>query len=299
LDIEEWQAYATVEGVNAVPDELFLAHDGSLWGFGLDPLGNTTKELKEFHTKDYPLLSRYNEAADQFEFVRDRNGILNWQMAHTPLEMEEDQNNLFWMILKEGNRSVLYSFDPGTLQAQLRLALQSSIDNLAVAPDGSIWLTYNSQLIRYDPITGETYPYQEQIWPDDLEEVDPIGFQALYFDRQGRLWIEDRGWLDFSQPDQPVWHKIERSSVFIDLYDASLAYESPPKFSRVWMRPWGAYQSSNGLLWFQSTVGMVRFDPEKDEWCHFTTEFGPIAEDSDHNLWLAADGYLYKLRLMP
>ncbi|MFZ6029390.1 MAG: hypothetical protein ACOYYS_16890, partial [Chloroflexota bacterium] len=64
-----------------------------------------------------------------------------------------------------------------------------------------------------------------------------------------------------------------------------------------WKAPQILIESSDHRLWFQSDNGMTWLDPEKGEWCWFTTEQSNIVEDSYHNLWMVADNKLYKLDL--
>jgi hypothetical protein len=105
-------------------------------------------------------------------------------------------------------------------------------------------------------------------------------------DHSGRLWLDDHAWMN----SDGVWYDVVRSPVFItDKSDAGPNY--------VWDFPKVVFESSDGRLWFRSMNGMVSLNPEKGEWCWFTTEQSNIVEDSDHNLWMVADNKLYKLEL--
>jgi streptogramin lyase len=298
-DSGEWTSYTTIDGLEARPGGFCLSRNGTLWG-----LDFKTEALR----LETPLWSHYNEATGQFEFVRDQQGILyNFNPFKKPTDCEEDQSGVFWIIMadhSENNRTALVSFDPASQIATRNLLapVGSFYADLAIGPDGVIWIADRAgQLIRYDPTTGEASPYEEyyvyegHVWerPYLSREALSDGLDNLYFDRSDRLWIQDRGWLDFTTPDRPVWHQIIRSPVFIT--DAG----GSPESQYGWGRPYRTYQSSNGLFWFSAGAGMVRLDPESGEWCRFTTESSPIAEDEDHNLWIAVFNKLYKYDLEP
>jgi hypothetical protein len=121
-------------------------------------------------------------------------------------------------------------------------------------------------------------------------DFNSIGY--LYFDLAGRLWVDDRGWLDYADPENPIWYRVIRSPAF--LTDASR-----PESQYGWTRPFSMLQSSNGQYWFSSIAGMVRLDPGTGEWCKFTTGYGPISEDDAHTLWIAVFDKLFKYPLTP
>jgi hypothetical protein len=208
---------------------------------------------------------------------------------------------VFWMSAQdrdEQNRSVIVSFNSTSLQAvrQLPAPQDSYWGDIAIAPDGAVWIADwgAGQLVRYDPTTGQATPYVGNFWTrqDFSQEAFEGSIGNLYFDRSGRLWIQDRGWLDFTTRGQPMWYQVVRSPVFID-------DQVHPESQYGWYRPSTTYQSSNGFFWFGYPAGMVRLDPESGEWCRFTTASGPIAEDEDHNLWIAVFNKLYKYSLEP
>ena len=64
-------------------------------------------------------------------------------------------------------------------------------------------------------------------------------------------------------------------------------------------------ESYDGILWYNKSLddviisGMAWFNPNTREGCMFTNIVSNIIEDSDRQLWLAADGKLFKYQLMP
>ncbi len=86
--------------------------------------------------------------------------------------------------------------------------------------------------------------------------------------------------------------QIHQPSIFI-----TLSRESP--FSSRLSTPKILLESADGKLWFHHENGMISLDPKKGEWCWFTTYQSNIVEDSQHNLWMIADGKLYTYPLKP
>ena len=298
INIREWKTYSTIDDLPFVPGRLFLARDSTLWGAEVFKNEDETDPAQK--GMDIPFFSRYNSEEDRFEFVHDRNGILlDYVLGSSPSEIEVDQNGHFWFIgysqeLSPRAGKYLYEFDPVTLLARAYDLVDGPFYwTLGLSPQGDIWLAgpEKGQLIQFIPeLQGIRIRYGSTFPDDNWGNEDFRDIHMLEFDRQGRLWVEDRGWLDFTKdPEQPVWYKIVRSPVFITNY-------AHPESQYAWGGPREMYQSSNGLYWFN---GAVRLDPETAEWCRFTTSGGPIVEDDQGNLWLAVLGNLYKLDLEP
>jgi hypothetical protein len=149
-------------------------------------------------------------------------------------------------------------------------------------------------LFIYSPVAHESRVYYG---PPSLERVGTPG--TLYFDREGRLWLSNKGWLDFKDPANPVWYEIIPSAVF--LTDNGEFVGDNPEGSRSrygWREPSKIYQSSNGWYWFTAD-GIIRLDPQEAEWCRFTTGRSPVVEDEDGYLWIVVYDKLYKYDLEP
>jgi len=294
-DTGELKVYQS--GSDAYDIHVFLSRNDTIWRFS-----NTVQT-----TSSRGDISRYDRALDRFVDVVDRDGIFKDTKPYNIASVEEDQQGVLWFFRREKNIGlVLYSFDPVSLRATrhditvFKLFSNASAatpvsgdeyrhsfryEDIAIAPDGKIWISdiVNKVLLQYDPELKEARLFTEGIFQPG--ENNRGG--TLYFDGEGRLWVDDRGWLDVTQSNSPVWHPIARSPLFI--FGTSI-----PDPVYVWDRPEVVYQSSDRLLWFRSQAGMAVYDSEKDDWCLFTTLLGTITGDGRENLWFAADGKLYR-----
>jgi hypothetical protein len=294
---DQWKVYNTIENQNVVPRNIFKARDGTLWG--LDTMAPEFKSNFE-----YPLLSKYDESADRFEFVRDVDGLLDKVLITSiPIDVAEDNSSRLWFFgnLPAGNDTGLYSFDPQTSKAEKRLSLPLGYgyEGPVIAPDGNIWFLNQKEdrLVYYSPTTRQTTTYYGLPIFQPRENYSP-----LFFDREGRLWINNKGWLDFTDLTKPVWYEIIPSPVFItdrggfiiniggDDQKDSRYGEADPHITS---------QSSNGWYWFTTGSGTIKLDPVKEEWCLFTTGSSPVVDDGNGYLWMMVFDKLYKYNIRP
>jgi hypothetical protein len=142
--------------------------------------------------------------------------------------------------------------------------------------------------MQYTPSRNELTEKLRYSEIDDLMNYQG-GFNALFFDTSNTLWVENKGWFDFSNPDQPIWYKILDTSIFVVEYPN--ADTSPhPRYGLASVT--NIFQTSNKWLWFNTSAGLARFSEEG--WCLITTDNSPISEDSKGNVWIATFGKLYK-----
>jgi len=253
-------------------------------------------------------IARYDTAMDKFIVITDKAGILNQSGAltwpSTPLAMSEMSNgDLVFTLGQE-----IFSYDPVNQQAQKLLGLESGlrVDTLTVAKDNRIWFTtVNDFSIRsLDPVTGKINKYGE---PPSLikSEANQTGLaressKAITIDNNGRVWV---GYFDRLEPDNKnghFWRELDRSSIFVDIYDTEVyRYKWSPVIS--------VTQFSDGSLWFSTGVGVVQFSVSKDSWCWSapqpvpaTNTFPLIYEDENGNIWMiymdARLNQIYKLK---
>jgi len=276
------------------PYKLFLSKDGTLWG-----LGNLSVNGKRsaYMTGEFlGFLSRYNADADRFEAVMDEDKILT---GFSVDGVGEDAQGNLWLAFENN----LVRYDPRANKAERRMSQEQGYGfrNFAFAPDGAIWLAAHvpespyraEQVVRYDPITGEIKSYGKFGIPPGTSENS---YLVLYFDRVGRLWANDYGWLEippeFPEKGSFVWYELIRSPIFI-------TDRAGGEYKYGWVRPDYIYEDSTGIFWFSSVAGLARFDPDSGDWCLVSTVHGPVVEDSEHNLWVAGEGQIYKYRLQP
>jgi hypothetical protein len=287
----QWHSYTSINDVSAYPEALLLAPDNTLWGIGR--LFSSSEPLSD----KWPFLSRYNEFTDQFEFVKDQEGIIQSIESHRiPPSAQFDSSGILWMIVGTDVMGLdsLYSFNPATnrLTKHLPSIKFSGRASLAIAPDQKIWILdpdLDASLTKYDPITGKYNNTFVNNLTWDVHNWSGI----LYFDRVGKLWSGTDGWIDFSDPNEPVWYRIIPSPVFISDY-----FDDEDQF--VWTHPSDVYQSSNGWYWFNFPGnGIVQLNDKTNEWCRFTTEHSPVVEYKQQNLRIVIGGKIYVLKLRP
>jgi hypothetical protein len=293
----QWKIYDSIDDHHVIPRSIFQASDGTLWGF--DQIAPDFKP-----TIEYPLLSRFDLATDQFEFVRDVDGLLDKILTiSVPTDVSEDKSSRLWFFgnLPGGEDVGLFSFDPLTAKAEkhLSLPLGYGYEGPVVAPDGNIWFFNHKEnrLVYYSPTTRQTTTYYGLPIFQEREDYRP-----LFFDREGRLWINNYGWLDFTNPIEPIWHEIIPSPVFVTdrgNFIIHIGGDDQKESGYGEVDPFIISQSSNGWYWFTTSGGTIKLDTTTEEWCLFTTGSSPVVDDGNGHLWIEVYDKLYKYRLKP
>jgi hypothetical protein len=295
IDTKVWSNYSKIDDSFVIPRNLFLTRDGTLFGFAVLPYGVDYK-------KEFPFISRFDETTNQFRFVSDEENILQQvYITSDPMEIIEDKNGLLWMILSDKDNSGLYSFNPKSLKAEKHLMLDPGLiyTGPVMVPDGKIWFYSGGndrRLIKYSPETRQPEIY---IGPPNFERIGHI--TTLFLDRSGRLWLENKGWLDFSDPSHPIWYEIIPSAAFFtDRGNFQVMDNAEGARTRYgWLIPTRIFQSTNGWYWFTTLYGMIRLKPDEGEWCLFTTGTSPVVEDNNDNVWIVVFDKLYKFSVKP
>lgn len=293
-DSETWKQYSLIQGTNVVIYDLFLTPKNDLWGIGYEQ-GNGAEGSGSL------FLSRYIPEPDEFQFSQVGGEIFK---TYNVTMMKQDQEGVVWMmaqikgqqfpdLLTEGKPVTLFSLDLATEKVRQFQDFPWP-GRFELGPDKSIWTLVDDPepvLQQFNPTTNEILKYSG--FPPTSSGIDKASnVSFLYFDRLNHLWLDDRGWLDLSDPNKPVWNQVIRSSAFlIDRGEANSRY--------VWIRPSEMYQTIDGMYWFGSFYGLVSLNPENGEWCKFTNGTGPFAEDNNHNLWIGVFGRLYKYTILP
>lgn len=264
---------------------LFTTSDNSIW---------STHYWDEKSSNKSPLLSKYNEATKQFEFVTKTQEIpsfrqdLNADPYSYPYRslVVLDKNDVFWAFVHTDG---IYSYNSisGDIKRHVDLPNMEVIF-AKLAPDGSIYFV-NRATVQNGAFLLEVYhfvpetEFLERVPTFEIEKTQRGSFANLLVDHKNNLWLSDIGWME---PDG-TWYAIIRSPIFL----TNIVWAGG---SSRWATPNILLESSDGRLWFRSDNGLAWLNPEKGEWCWFTTYKSNIVEDSDHNLWMIADGKLYK-----
>ncbi len=286
----QWKTYTTLDWTMDVPDNLYIAHDGTVWSAGI----KFESQISADETR--PLLSRFDDSTDRFEAVKDTSAFLQAPNVRLVSNIAEDLEGALWFFVEDYPQQILTSFDVNTGQVEQHYSMETGGNtNLTIGSNGSIWFIdrFDDQIIQYNPSLKVTHTYgnSESMnldrYPLDMEKV-----HYLYFDDLQRLWLANRAWLDFSQSEDPIWHRIPESPVFF-------GKSGIPRDGYGLLPTYSMYQSSNGLYWFTGGTGIVRLDLQAQTWCLMTTGISEVVEDNDHNLWIAVFGHVYKYSLEP
>jgi hypothetical protein len=285
IDDSQWLSYPVV---GWTLNTLFVSNDGTVWSGGL------RIENSDGNEDYFPILSRFNDLTDSFEYVEDTTGILRSPQVRLISNIVEDNSGTLWFFV-EGEEQTLVSFNTKTNESRQHYSLNKG-DNrkLSIQSDGTVWFgdVFKNQIIRYIPYSQEVQVYSG--YPEPAE-FGGLGFDLsevnyLFFDKSERLWLANKGWLDISNGNSPIWNQVLDSPVFITEVDLpyneyALSYQ------------YSTYQSSNGWYWFTGGSGIVKLDLEQGSWCLMTTGISEVVEDKNNDLWIAVFNHLYKYSL--
>jgi hypothetical protein len=270
-DTREWKLIPEkFDDNSAKSGSIYMAKDGTIWA--------------NLGFSGFSYFAIYNDQEGQFEYLEESENVPSGNRLL-------DDDGKFWIL---ASKDGIYSYDPVSHEIEKHASIPDVETNSSLygsmatlAPDGSIYflnMTGERQvrLMHFFPKTG-----QLEYEPNFDYYLGDISYN-LFMERSERLWVGDLGWME---PDG-AWYRIVRSPVFItDRAERGVKY--------IWSSPSIVLESSNNLLWFRSDNGMTWLDPQKKEWCWFTTEQSNIVEDQQQNLRMIAGGNLYKYPLNP
>ena len=163
--------------------------------------------------------------------------------------------------------------------------------NPVFSPIGSIfYLVFEPNLYTNNNIWLYRFEIETKSFERIAIKLEPWPLaSSIFADHSGRLWFGAIGWLE----PNGAWYQMLRSPIFVtDTLWSGMEHR--------WKSPEIILESSDNRLWYRSFEnGLIWLNPEKGKWCWFTTEQSNIVEDEDHNLWMIADGKLYKNSLAP
>jgi hypothetical protein len=282
----KWQYVSdVVENTNIFISDIFLTRDG-IWG--LNSWSRT-----DANPKKVPILSKFNEETQQFEFALGILEVSSDESQSVNVEIIVDHKDDFWFLLETGS---FYHYDP---IAKITIKQGDFPDinptRAILSIDGSIYFenrTYKgfvSANPMYSIYSGQFYRFipesRELIQLDIPDEPWPSG-GSIYVTKTGHLWLGAVGYKDLHDGS---WHLLHPDPD----YHFELGFWSHS--------PSIMLESSNGLLWFNKYTdaykGTAWYDPETKEGCMFTDISANIIEDSQQQLWMFADGKLYRYSL--
>ncbi len=288
--LQEWQYVSdTIEGTDVFISGIFLTNDGTIWGINTWRGDNTSPNKG-------PVLSKFNEETRQFEFAP---GILEisftYEQRFINVEVIVDQQNKIWVFVANDG---IYYYDPISQTTSKQVDLPDiALSAPTLSADGSIYFADNNytkltssnpnfrifegMLYQFFPDTGELIQLEipDEPWPT---------FWKMFMTQTGNLWLSAVGYKDLNDNR---WN---------------LAHPDPDSFFEnvnrgAWVSPNLFLESSDGLLWFNKYTdtyeGTAWYNPKTEEGCMFTNIPANIIEDSQQQLWMFADGKLYRYSL--
>jgi hypothetical protein len=279
-DTQDWEI---------IPEQiqtLIVGKDGSLWG---TRYYNYTDTLNE--SINNGVLFKFDEKERIFSPVKD--------VQHLPPRVQEDgidyyskvlldTEGIFWIVVPN---DAIYSYDPAVGKVKRWIDFPHVFTDAKIAPNGSIYIyintyTYQSGTAYSTRILKQFNPKTGVMDTTDLNYVleSSPGVGNILTDHLGRVWLDNVAYQD----ENGEWYQIQRSPLFISHLSESY---NDYKYKNAMI----ILESSDGRIWFlHRDNGMISLDPQKGEWCWFTTYKSNIVEDSENNLWMIADGKLYK-----
>jgi len=290
---QDWEMVSRqIENTDFVVDALFVTQDQTVWG---KPGWNPAEEHP--NTEGMPVLSKFNETARRFEVVR---GMLDLPFVternyYRLTEIVLDNQNIFWIFAEDDG---IYRYDPSIKIVEKRQDMPDlQIVDAALSTDGSIYFQVHgwseeapfqlleNTLFQFSPGTNTITPVN---MPDGQWPI----FSGLLVDHRGRLWLGSIGYRD----TDGIWHLVHPHPE--EYFDHLGDY--------MWSPATLIFESSDGVLWYRRYLdssgwaeGIAWYDPKTEEGCLLTNQYTNIVEDSEQQLWIAADGKLYRHPVNP
>lgn len=289
IDLQSWRRIpASIVDTEAYASDLYVTKDGNLWGL---------VRWDDYTTdKNYPILCKLNSETQRFELVENIQSIPTVWRGSTLAEsrlpvwalLVLDSQDTFWIFSpKDG----LYRYNSYSQEITRLIDIPDRvITHASLAPNGNIYFQKHYQsAMRFQIERDELFQYNpETNLITDIKSpsgVWPAG--DIYVDHVGKLWI---GSVGYREPDG-TWVKLHP---FPLLY----LWQTQVEGNYRWGTPDIVMESSNGYLWFQSTLGMAWLDTQSREGCWFTSESTGMIE-FEQNIWMVQDGHLFTQSLNP
>jgi len=283
-----------IADTNWVVDQLFVSHDGQVWGsLVLDGSIFDVKEVEQVwdkvKTEARPFLSTFNEETQRFELVE---GLEIFPYKTVVVYLLDSQDN-FWIEIK-GEGLYRYAAGADKIEKQIDLPADSfSFYSVNLAPDGSLYLLgkMTDGKFTMDEVSIFHYlPETQELLTMQLPQEPWRIFGGMIVDHKNRIWLGTGGYLDADEN----WHWVHPDpQAYID------THMNTDPWSWVYP-PTVITETSDGVLWYANFIddgrgndGTAWYDPETGEGCVITSEVSNVVEDSQQRLWLVADKKLY------
>ncbi len=295
---QEWESIPRRIGNTVLySGDLFLAADGTIWSRTqwyphavsinietVSVLSIFNEDTRRFETADVPVEIPVSRETEYYY----GQAVLPWP------EIILDEQNVFWILV---NFDGIYRYDPvmQTVERVVNLA-NTPINEAALSTDGSMYLSKPNEnanitktlvtltqgmLLHFKPGSDniETIKTPDEEWPV---------FSGMLVDHTGRLWLGSIGYRDLND----TWHLIHSNTeeFFDNAGDPS------------WATPKLILESSDGRLWYTRYLdgggeGVAWYDPEVNDGCLILGHSSTVIEDSKQQLWMVANGKLYRYSL--
>jgi hypothetical protein len=266
-----WQEVSNeIDGSNGVfASSLFLLKD-SIWSVNSWNSNLSTKQ---------PLLSLYTDKGFESDSKTRNIPAGGYTLINS--------KGVFWFVIPQ---DAIYSYNTSTHNYRKVVKIYDNVRSASLSSDSIIYYTSMKMnaigvpewsLKSFDTNSEELKNIDLSYSAMSSSNVDPSN---IFVDSLGRLWLGGLGWRD---ADKINWYRLHPSEIFI-------TNGSGDSSTTDWQNPELILESHDGRFWFNSNNGMAWLDVNKKQWCWFTTFQSNIVEDSDHNLWMIADGKLYK-----
>ena len=294
--------------------DIFFTQDGNLWA-----LVATNKKSNSV------AVARYNPHNDRFEVVpklfdKKDEGDIFFRTPHILAETTDGK-----LLVPLAKNIVLYDIRQNIARRLLPQDFSMYVAGMAVSGN-KVWFTVgrfeinvkdqDMDLRSVDLQTGEIVNYGHilgMLDNPDWRFSNKESYRSLAVDGQENVWMGSFAQLRLGQDGKYNWQKIVPPPEFV--YETVVnPYEDNEDnyhYAYEWAGVYGVDHYSDGNIWFDSTIGLVQYNPKTNTWCKsITTGWdNPVfTDDRQGNLWMAIiqdshsnDPYLniYKYKLTP
>lgn len=274
--------------------DIFFTQDGNLWA-----LVATNKKSNSV------AVARYNPQSNQFDVVpklfnKEDKGDTFFKSPHILAETTDGK-----LLVPLAHNIVLYDVRQNTILFLLPSDFPRYMYVSGMAVFGNkVWFTVGwfategnrvMDLRSVDLQTGEIINYGHilgMLVDPEWRFSNQESYRSLTIDRYGNVWVGGSlSQLKLGPDGKYVWQKIAPPPEFV--YETVVnPYEDENnfKYAYQWADVYSVDHYSDGNIWFDSTVGLVQYNPKKNKWCKSITtgwDNAVFTEDGEGNLWMA------------